>query len=112
MATAEILTLRLISAAASLRRHLRQPNPTDLHSLTVNPMYAGTRCEPSRKLRGRSRRPLRYQQLADNGTGTLSPVGGATGTNFVVDTTPLTPGNYEYAVLVTNSFGALPPARS
>ena len=74
------------------------------YSPTVNPMYAGTVVTFQEAAVGPP--PLHYQWLADNGTTTLTPVGGATGTNFVVDTTSLTPNNYEYAVVVTNAFGA------
>ncbi len=71
---------------------------------TVNPLYAGTLVTFQEAAVGPP--PLRYQWLADNGTGTLSPVGGANGTNLVVDTTAFAPNNYQYAVIVTNAFGA------
>jgi hypothetical protein len=54
--------------------------------------------------------PLYYQWITDNGTGgSLTPVGvgGTTSTNLAVNTTAFTVGNnYNYAVIVTNSFGA------
>jgi hypothetical protein len=48
--------------------------------------------------------PFQYQWLADNGTGTLSPVGGATSSTLAVNTSSLL-GNYEYAVIVSNALG-------
>jgi hypothetical protein len=70
----------------------------------VNPVYAGTAVTLLESAVGPP--PLSYQWLADNGTGTLSLVGGATSSNLVVNTTTFAPGNYEYAVIVTNAAGA------
>jgi hypothetical protein len=72
----------------------------------VNPVYAGTVVTLSEL--GVGTPPLSYQWLADNGTGgsTWTPVGGATHTNLVVDTTALAANNYEYEVVVTNASGA------
>ncbi|HEY3862639.1 MAG TPA: LamG-like jellyroll fold domain-containing protein [Verrucomicrobiae bacterium] len=70
---------------------------------SANPVYAGTVITLTDAAVGPP--PLSYQWLADNGTGTLATVGGATTSNLVVDTTSLAPGNYEYEVVVTNSAG-------
>ncbi len=70
----------------------------------VTPVYAGTPLTLIESAVGAP--PLSYQWEADNGTGTLSLVGGGTSSNLVVDTTGFAPGNYEYAVIVTNAHGA------
>jgi hypothetical protein len=50
--------------------------------------------------------PLTYQWYSDNGTGgALTPVAGATGPTYTVNTASLTAGNYQYQVAVTNSLG-------
>jgi hypothetical protein len=76
------------------------------YSPNVTPIYAGTAVTLTETAVGTQ--PLYYQWLADNGTGgaTWTPLGGATQTNLVVNTTGLAANNYEYEVIVTNSFGA------
>ena len=73
------------------------------YSPNVTPVYAGTPVTLLESAVGAP--PLSYQWLADNGTGTLSPVSGATSTNLGVNTASFAPGNYEYEVIVTNSHG-------
>jgi Concanavalin A-like lectin/glucanases superfamily len=70
----------------------------------VSPIYANTLVTFSEVAVGPP--PLHYQWLADNGTGTLTTVGGANGTNLAVNTTGFAPGTYQYAIIVSNAFGA------
>jgi hypothetical protein len=50
--------------------------------------------------------PLTYQWYTDGGTGgALSPISGANGPTYSVNTAILTAGNYQYQVAVTNSQG-------
>ena len=70
----------------------------------VDPVYAATPITLHEVAAGAP--PLFFQWLTDNGTGgALVPATGATGTNLVVDTTGFS-GTYQYAVIVTNQFGA------
>jgi hypothetical protein len=84
---------------------LQSPSATmPTYTPNVTPVYAGTAITLSEAAVGSP--PLFYQWLTDNGTGgALVPVNGATGTNLVVSTTALAAGNYNYAVIVTNSSG-------
>ena len=66
-------------------------------------IYAGTPVVASEAPLGAS--PFQYQWLADNGTGTLSLVSGATNSTLPINTTSLAGGNYEYQVIVSNALG-------
>jgi len=75
------------------------------YSPNVTPIYAGTTITLSETAVGGL--PLYYQWITDGGSGgALTGIPGATGTNLVVNTTSLAAGNYNYAVIVTNSLGA------
>jgi len=51
--------------------------------------------------------PYSYQWLTDGGTGgSLSPIPNATNSTLTLNTTTLTPGNYNYEVIVENSEGS------
>jgi hypothetical protein len=52
--------------------------------------------------------PITYQWQTDGGTGTLTNIPGATGTNLVVDTTGFLPGTYQYAFVAANGMGSAP----
>jgi hypothetical protein len=79
---------------------------TPTYAPAVNPVYAGSPITLLEKAAGPG--PLYYQWLTDNGTGgSLSPLGGfTTNRSVVVDTTAYQPVNYNFAVVVTNSFGS------
>jgi hypothetical protein len=66
-------------------------------------IYAGTPVLLSESPLGAP--PFSYKWLADNGTGTLSLVIGATNSTLPVNTASLS-GNYEYEVIVANSLGS------
>jgi hypothetical protein len=79
---------------------------TPTYTPNVSPIYAGSTVIFNENASGPG--PLYYQWITDGGTGgSLTPIGGATSTNLAVNTTSFTPGNiYNYAVIVTNSFGS------
>ncbi len=83
-----------------------KPNATvPTYTPNVNPVYAGTAITLLETAVGSP--PLHYQWLTDNGTGgALVPVSGANNASLAVSTTALTAGNYNYAIIVTNSSGA------
>ncbi len=83
----------------------QKPNATQpTYTPDVTPIYAGTAITLLETAVGSP--PLYYQWLTDNGTGgALVPVSGATSTSLAVSTTSLAPGNYNYSVIVSNSFG-------
>jgi hypothetical protein len=77
---------------------------TPTYTPFLNPIYAGSPVTLAETASGAQ--PLFYHWLTDNGTGgALVPVGGATGTNYVANTTGFS-GTYQFAVIVTNQFGA------
>ena len=72
------------------------------YSPNVSPIYAGTPVTLSEAPVGPP--PFNYQWLTDGGSGnTLTNIPGATASNLVVNTTSFAPGNYNYAVIVTNT---------
>jgi hypothetical protein len=76
------------------------------------PVYAGVPGTVTVNEAALGAAPFSYQWLSDNGAGgALTPLTGATISNLLVNTETLTAGNYRYAVIVSNAFGAsLSPA--
>jgi hypothetical protein len=83
----------------------QKPSATEpTYTPDVTPIYAGTAITLQELAVGSP--PLYYQWLTDNGTGgALVPIADATSPNLVVSTTSLLAGNYNYAVVVTNTSG-------
>ncbi len=79
------------------------------NTITVSPstiVVAGTQVTLGESATGNA--PLFYQWRTDGGSGgSLTNIPGATATNLVFNTTGWTPKAYRYAILVTNSFGAV-----
>lgn len=81
--------------------HTSQPTYTP----NVNPVYAGTVVTLSETPVGGL--PFSYQWLTDGGSGgALTNLPSATGSTLAVDTTSFAVGTYNYAVIVTNAYGA------
>lgn len=90
-----------LGLSISLAPHTIQPGYTP----NVSPIYAGTPVTLQESAVGGL--PLSYQWLTDNGSGgPLTAIPGATSSNLVLNTTSFSPVSYNYAVIVTNSYGA------
>ena len=71
------------------------------------PVYAGMSVTLALDETVLGKPPFTYQWLTDGGTGgALAAIGGATGTNLLVNTTSLAAGSYKYAVIVNNAYGS------
>ena len=90
-----------LGLSISLAPHASQPAYTP----NVNPVYAGTTVTLAESAVGGL--PFSYQWLTDGGSGgAVTNIPGATGSNLVVDTTLFAAGSYNYAVIVTNTYGS------
>jgi hypothetical protein len=84
------------------------PSPTPFAGvISITPsssVSAGTQVTFGQAATGAT--PLYFHWQTDGGSGTLTNIPGATGTNLVVSTTGWVPGTYLFDFIVTNSFGS------
>jgi hypothetical protein len=80
---------------------------TPSYSPPLNPIYAGSTIILQETAAGPG--PLYYQWLSDNGTGgALTPLGGfSASSSQAIDTTTFSPVSYSFAVVVSNTYGAV-----